>query len=114
MSLPIEEREVILGVDTHLDVHVAVLIDVVGRLVATNSVPTTAIGYDQLIGWAGSFGRVKRAGVEGTGTYGAALARHMRERGVQVLEINRLTQRMQHELYSPEMPMRSQRRSRAS
>lgn len=89
MSLPIEEREVILGVDTHLDVHVAVLIDVVGRVVATNSVPTTAIGYEQLIEWAGSFGRVSRAGVEGTGTYGAALARHMRERGVQVLEINR-------------------------
>ena len=89
MSLPIEEREVILGVDTHLDVHVAVLIDVVGRVVATNSVPTTAIGYEQLIEWAGSFGRVSRAGVEGTGTYGAALARHLRERGVQVLEINR-------------------------
>ncbi len=89
MSLPIEEREVILGVDTHLDVHVAVLIDVVGRVVATNSVPTTAIGYEQLIEWAGAFGRVSRAGVEGTGTYGAALARHMRARGVQVLEINR-------------------------
>jgi hypothetical protein len=39
-----EEREVILGVDTHLDVHVAVLIDVVGRIVATTSVSTTALG----------------------------------------------------------------------
>src|SRR6266496_4137748 len=58
-------------------------------VVATYSVPTTAIGYEQLIEWAGSFGRVSRAGIEGTGTYGAALARHMRERGVQVLEINR-------------------------
>ena len=72
-----------------LDVHVAVLIDVVGRVVATHSVPTTAIGYEQLIGWTGSFGRLSRAGVEGTGTYGAGLARYMRERGVQVLEINR-------------------------
>jgi transposase len=89
MSHLTEEREVILGVDTHLDVHVAVLIDVVGRVVATNSVPTTTIGYEQLIEWAGSFGPVSRAGVEGTGTYGAALARHMRERGVPVLEINR-------------------------
>ena len=89
MSLPTEGTEVILGVDTHLDVHVAVLIDVVGRVVATNSFPTTAIGYEQLIEWAGSFGRLSRAGVEGTGTYGAGLARHMQERGVQVLEINR-------------------------
>ncbi len=82
MSLPIEEREVILGVDTHLDVHVAVLIDVVGRVVATNSVPTTAIGYEQLIEWAGAFGRVSRAGVEGTGTYGAAIMKIMRIAGV--------------------------------
>jgi hypothetical protein len=89
MSLPIEQREVILGVDTHLDVHVAVVIDEVGRIVATNSFPTTASGYEQLMKWAGSFGRLSRAGVEGTGTYGAGLARHMQERGVQVLEINR-------------------------
>jgi transposase len=84
-----EEREVILGVDTHLDVHVAVLIDVVGRIVATTSVPTTALGYEQLIEWARGFGRFTRAGIEGTGTYGAALARRMHEHGVKVLEINR-------------------------
>ena len=48
MSHLTEEREVILGVDTHLDVHVAVLIDVVGRIVATTSVPTTTAGYEQL------------------------------------------------------------------
>ena len=98
MSLSMEEREVILGVDTHLDVHVGVLIDVVGRVVATCSVPTTSRGYDELIEWARSLGRLTRAGIEGTGTYGAALARHMRERGVSVLEINR--------------PDRSRRRSR--
>ena len=84
-----EEREVILGVDTHLDVHVAVLIDVVGRIVATTSVPTTALGYEQLIEWARGFGRLTRAGIEGTGTYGAALARRVHEHGVQVFEINR-------------------------
>jgi transposase len=89
MSLPMEEHEVILGVDTHLDVHVAVLIDEIGRVVATHSFPTTARGYEQLIEWAGSFGRLSRAGVEGTGTYGAGLARRLQERGVKVLEINR-------------------------
>src|SRR4030095_1346492 len=76
-------------VDTHLDVHVAVLIDVIGRVVATHSVETTSSGYDELIEWAHSFGRLIRAGVEGTGTYGAALARRLRERDVMVLEINR-------------------------
>ncbi len=46
MNESIEAHEVILGVDTHLDVHVAVLIDAVGRVVAKHTVPTTAIGYD--------------------------------------------------------------------
>ena len=89
MSDPMEQSEVILGVDTHLEVHVAVLIDVVGRVVATTTIPTTANGYEQLIDWTSSFGRLTRAGVEGTGTYGAALARRMQEYGVQVIEINR-------------------------
>lgn len=98
MSDVAEEREVILGVDTHLDVHVAVLIDEVGRVIATTSVPTTALGYEQLIAWAHGFGRLARAGIEGTGTYGAALARRVQEHGVHVLEVNR--------------PNRSRRRSR--
>ena len=84
-----EEREVILGVDTHLDVHVAVLIDGVGRVIATTSVPTTTLGYEQLIDWARGFGRLARAGIEGTGTYGAALTRRMQENGVLVIEVNR-------------------------
>ena len=44
MSHLTEEREVILGVDTHLDVHVAVLIDVVGRIVATTFVSDDGSG----------------------------------------------------------------------
>jgi hypothetical protein len=44
---------------TRLDVHVAV-IDVVDRVIATHSVPTTAIGYEQLIEWAGALGRLTR------------------------------------------------------
>jgi transposase len=89
MSDLTEQREVILGVDTHLDLHVAVLIDVVGRVVATTSIPTTASGYEQLIRWARGYGRLVRAGIEGTGTYGAALARRVQQHGVEVLEINR-------------------------
>ena len=65
MSLPTEGHEVILGVDTHLDMHVAVVIDVVGRIVATHSFPTTARGYEQLVEWADSFGRLSRAGEGG-------------------------------------------------
>jgi len=73
--------EVILGVDTHLDQHVAVLIDAVGRVVGSRSVATNVAGYEELLDWAGSIGQLIRAGVEGTGTYGAALARMLDSNG---------------------------------
>jgi transposase len=83
------QNEVILGVDTHLHTHVAAVISHGGRLLGTLATPTTASGYLTLLAWARSLGCVRRAGVEGTGTYGAGLARVLREQGVEVLEVNR-------------------------
>jgi transposase len=81
--------EVILGVDTHLNLHVGALISNSGQFLGTLSVTTDAAGYLELITWARSFGPLYRAGVEGTGTYGAGLVRALREHKVQVLEVNR-------------------------
>jgi transposase len=81
--------EVILGVDTHLDFHVAVAIDHLGRRLGESSVPTTVKGYEELLCWAQDFGPVRCAGVEGTSSYGAGLARHLRARGIEVLEVER-------------------------
>jgi transposase len=81
--------EVTLGVDTHADNHVAVLIDPVGRVLATTSIETTAAGYRQLVSWARRHGELRRAGVEGTGAYGAGLARALVAAGVEVFEVNR-------------------------
>ncbi|MGW0633943.1 IS110 family transposase [Streptomyces sp. NPDC002758] len=81
--------EVVLGVDTHKDVHVAAVVTALGLLVATASFPATAAGYEELLAWTRQFGTVQRAGVEGTGSYGAALARHLRACGVTVIEVNR-------------------------
>jgi transposase len=53
------------------------------------SFPTTPAGYHALSGWLGSFGRVDRVGVEGTGTYGAGLARHLAASGITVIEVDR-------------------------
>lgn len=86
---PAAADEVVLGVDTHKDVHVAAVITALGLLVATASFPATAAGYEELLAWAKQFGVVRRAGVEGTGSYGAALARHLRACGVAVIEVNR-------------------------
>jgi len=67
-----DPKEVILGVDTHKDVHVAAVIDTLGAELADATFPTTAAGYRRLLAWARSFGVLDRAGVEGTG----ALGRH--------------------------------------
>jgi transposase len=83
------EREVILGIDTHLDTHVGAVIDNQGRACGILVIPTTPVGSTQLLAWARSLGTVTRAGVEGTGTYGASIARFLTTAGVQVFEVNR-------------------------
>lgn len=81
--------EVIVGVDTHDTVHVAVAIDDLGRMLDSRSIATTACGYAELVAWARRLGRFERAGVEGTGAYGAGLARHLRAAGIEVIEVDR-------------------------
>jgi transposase len=84
-----EQNEVIQGVDTHLDAHVGAVISETGKLLGTLSVSTDTAGYLKLVTWANSFGQLRRAGVEGTGTYGAVLARVLRDYEIEVLEVNR-------------------------
>ena len=82
-------RAVTGGVDTHLDVHVAAVLDEIGGLLATESFVADRGGEDQLVGWLGSFGPLARVGVEGTGSYGAGLARLLAASGVDVVEVDR-------------------------
>jgi transposase len=84
-----QAEQVILGVDTHQDMHVAAVITAVGVSVADASFPSTAVGYRQLLAWARTFGMLHRAGVEGTGSYGAGLTRYLRRHQVTVVEVNR-------------------------
>ena len=63
----------VLGVDTHLDFHVAVVLDPLGRRLGESKIPTTVRGYRNLLRWAEGFGPVRCAGVEGTGTTGPGL-----------------------------------------
>ncbi|MGW3424082.1 IS110 family transposase [Streptomyces phaeochromogenes] len=81
-------REVVLGVDTHKDTHVAAVISTTGKLINSRSFPATADGYQQLLDWARSSGLVSRAGVECTGSYGAALSRFLRTNELTVIEVN--------------------------
>lgn len=82
-------RAVTGGVDTHKDQHVAAVCDATGRILGTEAFPATKAGYARLFGWMCRHGHLERVGVEGTGTYGAGLARYMAARGVGVVEVNR-------------------------
>jgi transposase len=86
---PEAKAEVTLGVDTHLDVHVAVALDHLGRRLGELSVPTTAKGYESLVRWAEDFGTVRCAGVEGTSSYGAGITRYLRTAAIPVTEVER-------------------------
>ena len=77
------------GVDTHADTHVAAALDPVGGLLGVEEFPATAAGYARLLGWLGGFGTVCLVGIEGTGSYGAGLARHVTAAGVRVVEVDR-------------------------
>jgi transposase len=82
-------NEIVVGVDTHKDVHVAAVTDPLGRVLASAAFPAEAAGYRALLAWAHEHGVVRRAGVEGTGSYGAALSRYLRSEGIEVIEVNR-------------------------
>jgi transposase len=85
----VETRQVTGGVDTHLDVHVAAVVDANGGVLGVESFPTTTAGFCALYEWLCSFGTLNRVGVEGTGAYGAGLARALRAQDVVVIEVGR-------------------------
>jgi len=83
-------RAITGGVDTHADVHVAAALDPIGGLLGVGEFATTAAGYARLLDWLGGFGTVGLVGIEGTGSYGAGLARHLSAAGVRVVEVRPL------------------------
>jgi transposase len=85
----VETRAVTGGLDTHADTHVAAALDSIGGMLGVREFPATPVGYADLLGWLGGFGTVHLVGVEGTGSYGAGLARHLGAAGVRVVEVDR-------------------------
>ena len=89
MKYDLQENEIVLGVDTHLDVHVAAVLNHSGKIVGTHSFSANSQGYVDLFEWASAFGDIAYAGIEGTGTYGAGLYHALADKEVSVLEVNR-------------------------
>jgi transposase len=77
------------GVDTHGRTHHAAAIDGAGRPLGDAEFAATAAGYAALLAWLAAFGRLVQVGVEGTGTYGAGLARHLTTQSIEVIEVDR-------------------------
>ncbi len=77
------------GVDTHLDLNVAAALDGIGGLLGVEEFPTTTAGNKAFLVWLKGWGTVVKVGVEGTGSYGAPLARYLRRAGVAVAEVDR-------------------------
>ena len=85
---------IVIGVDTHKDVHVAVAINGLGARLATASFPVTSEGYRQVAAWAAGHGVVHAFGIEGTGSYGAGLTRALNAMGLRVIEVGRVSRQL--------------------
>ena len=94
--IPTGAATITLGVDTHKDTHVGVALDGLGRLQGTLSVAANQAGYRKLLEWASGFGHLEHAGVEGTGSFGAGLARFLKAEGIKVSEVTRPKRRDQY------------------
>ena len=86
----VENRTLITGgVDTHLEFHVAAAVDANGGTLAVATFDACTFGYRELHRWSAGFGPIEVVGVEGTGSYGAGLARFLRSQAVAVVEVDR-------------------------
>ena len=94
MTTQPEVWQVIVGVDTHKHVHVAVAIDTRGIRLGDHSFVADSSGYQALLRWAHTHGRIETFGIEGTGSYGAGLARAVRRAGHRVTDVNRGDRRL--------------------
>src|SRR6266516_3087081 len=87
-----DELDYVVGVDTHRDEHVlAVVAAARGAVLARRAVGANAGGYSAALRFAEETAGGARAwAIEGTGSYGAGLARYLAGRGETVLEAGRI------------------------
>jgi len=89
VEVAVSNRVVVGGIDTHKDLHVAAVLDLAGIVLGTESFATTRAGYRALLRWMRAYGEVREVGIEGTGSYGAGVTRHLHEAGIASVEVDR-------------------------
>ncbi len=110
-----DELDYVVGVDTHLDEHVlAIVAAPSGAVVARQAVRASARGYAASLRFAREAANGARVwAIEGTGSYGAGLARYLAGRGETVLEISR-TPRAERRLRGKDDSLDAARAARAA
>ena len=96
MTILEDTRVITGGVDTHAGMHVAAALDPLGGLLGVREFPATAAGYADLLSWLAGFGDLALVGVEGTGSYGAGLARYLAAARIRVVEVDRADRQDRH------------------
>lgn len=87
MADKVTEAAIMVGMDTHKDLHVVAVVDQNNKVLGTQYLSTTRQGDRQMLAWMTSFEVLKRIGVEYTGTYGSGLLRYFQNAGLEVLEV---------------------------
>jgi transposase len=96
MAIVEATRQITGGVDTHAELHVAAVVDHLGGVIDIETFETTEVGYQRLVGWLRAHGHILLVGVEGTGSYGAGLTRHLSRAGIDVVEVDRPNRQARH------------------
>jgi transposase len=110
-----DELDYVVGVDTHRDEHVlAVVAAASGAVLARQAVRANRRGYEEALRFvAETASRARAWAIEGTGSYGAGLARFLAGHGETVLEIGR-TPRAQRRLHGKDDQLDAVRAARAA
>ena len=112
-SIALTRNDVIIGVDTHKDQHVAVAIDGLGGKIGdSRQVAANPDGYAELLTWACSLGNLHAFGVEGCGSYGLGLARFLRRHEYVVREVARPPRKGQRRLAGKSDPIDAEHAAR--
>ena len=93
-KMPQPDEFVIVGVDTHADTHVAVVLSLLGQILGAKAFPASRAGYARLVEWSSSYGIIDRIGIEGTGSWGRGLTLFCLSRGLAVLDVDRPNRKM--------------------
>lgn len=110
-----DELDYVVGVDTHRDEHVLVALAApAGAVLAREAVAANARGYREALRFAEQYAPGSRAwAIEGSGSYGAGLARYLAGRGETVLELSR-TPRAERRLRGKDDSLDAARTARAA